>query len=55
MLAGACALLALFPNLSPSKNGSLKEIVKPYLGVYECKNAQLGEKDLLAECLLHCR
>lgn len=49
MLAGACALLALFPNLSPSKNGSLKEIVKPYLGVYECKNAQLGEKDLLAE------
>ena len=49
ILASACALLALFPNLSPSKNGSLKEIVKPYLGVYECKNAQLGEKDLLAE------
>ena len=48
ILAGACALLTLFPALS-ANNGSLKEITKPYLGVYECKNAQLGEQDLLAE------
>ena len=48
-MAGACALLTIFPNFSAVKNRDLKEIVQPYIGVYECKQAQLGEKDLLED------
>ena len=48
VLASICTMFALAPNLSTWKNNSLKEIAKPYLGVYECKSAQLGEEDLLA-------
>ena len=48
ILAGGCTLVALFPNLL-AKGGDLKQISKPYLGVYECKSAQLGKTDLLAE------
>ena len=49
ILAGACALLTLIPNFSFVKSGSLKEISKPYLGVYECISARLGEEELLAD------
>lgn len=49
ILAGTCAILALIPNLSVAKGGDLKQIAKPYLGVYECKSAQLGEEDLLED------
>ncbi len=43
ILVGALSLLLL---LSPSK-GELSDITKPYLGVYECTQATLGEKDCL--------
>lgn len=42
-LVGVMSLL-LLPNF---RFGSLKEITKPYLGVYECVEAKLGEKDYL--------
>ena len=47
ILASLCAILALIPNFTMRKSGDLKEITKPYLGVYECKSAQLGDEDLL--------
>ena len=47
ILASICALLTLIPNFTMAKDGDLKEITKPYLGVYECKSAQLGDEDLL--------
>ncbi|MBQ8292088.1 MAG: hypothetical protein IJX88_06275 [Clostridia bacterium] len=43
LLAGIAALM--FP-FSAFKEGNLKEITKPYLGEYECKNATLGNVDL---------
>lgn len=49
ILAGICSLLTIFPNFSAVKKGDLKEITKPHLGVYECKQAQLGTKDLLED------
>ncbi len=49
ILAGVCAIFTIFPNFSAIKNGDIKEITKPHLGVYECKQAQLGEKDLLED------
>lgn len=49
ILSCVCALLALIPNLASVKDGGVKEIGKPYLGVYECTSAQLGDLDLLAE------
>lgn len=49
IFAGACALLSLFPQVASITDSPLKEITKPYLGVYECRNAQLGGKDLLED------
>lgn len=41
ILAGLCALCAI------GKSTSLKDIAKPYLGEYECKQAIYGGKDYL--------
>ena len=46
VLAGLAAILTLFPAW---KNSSLKEIAKPYLGVYECESATWGQRDYLEE------
>ena len=46
MLAGVVTLLFALPNFS---KGDLKDIAKPYLGVYECKEATLNGKDFLDE------
>ena len=43
-LVGAMTLTMMFAGL---RTGSLKEIAKPYLGVYECVEAKLGGKDCL--------
>ena len=40
ILAGIAALAFFLP-------ATLKEIAKPYLGVYECKEAKLGNSDYL--------
>ena len=42
-------MLAAFSNFFALKNSSLKEISKPYFGVYECERARLGDKDLLLD------
>ena len=47
LLVGICVLLAAFSNFFALKNSSLKEISKPYFGVYECERARFGDKDLL--------
>ena len=44
ILAGLFSLLLLLPNFW---KGDLKDITKPYLGVYECKEATLNGKDFL--------
>lgn len=44
LFIGAATLLFCFPNF---RGGGLKEITKPYLGVYECKQVTLGEEDFL--------
>ena len=44
ILAGLLSLISLFPNV---KDSTLKDIAKPHLGQYECKRAQLGDKDCL--------
>ena len=49
LLVGICVLLAAFSNFFALKNSSLKEISKPYFGIYECERARLGDKDLLLE------
>ena len=46
LLAGLISLLLLLPNFW---KGDLKDIAKPYLGVYECKEATLNGKDFLDE------
>ena len=43
--AGIATLLLLFPNF---RIGSLKDVTKPYLGVYECVEAKLNDTDYLA-------
>ncbi len=43
ILAGLCALCVV------GKSSSLKDISKPYLGEYECKQATYGEKDYLED------
>ena len=48
-LAGLCVLLAVVSNLFAFQNSSLKEVSKPYYGVYECQQARLGDKDFLLE------
>ncbi len=40
LLAGLSALLFLLPS-------TLKDIAKPHLGVYECKEAKLGKEEYL--------
>lgn len=47
ILAGVLSLL-LFA--APKTN--LTDISKPYLGVYDCKKAQLGSKDMLSDFTL---
>ncbi len=44
ILAGISALCILFPNV---RNSSLKDIVKPYTGIYQCTEAKLAEYDYL--------
>ncbi len=46
LLAGLSALALLLPAV---KDNSLKDIAKPYIGVYECKHATLGSTDVLSE------
>lgn len=48
LFAGLLSLLLLFPSFGAFKLGELKEITKPYLGVYECKAATLGDEDVLS-------
>ena len=40
-------LLILTATFSGCQNRSLKDITKPYLGIYECKQATLNGKDYL--------
>ena len=44
LLVGVLSLLALF---SGGNMGELKELTKPYLGVYECTEARLSQQDFL--------
>ena len=44
-LAGVAALLLSFSAFGAQK-GELTDIAKPYLGVYECTQAQLSNRDL---------
>ncbi|MBQ7948139.1 MAG: hypothetical protein IJ284_00100 [Clostridia bacterium] len=44
MLVGLLSLMACFPSL---KKDTLKDITKPYLGVYECTEARWNEEDCL--------
>ena len=44
ILTTLVSLVTIFPG---GKDGTLKDITKPYLGEYECKSAQFGEKDCL--------
>ena len=46
-LAGILSLLLLFPWFGWIKSSTLTDISKPYLGVYECKQAKLGDTDVL--------
>ena len=45
LLVGAGVLLFSFSNV---KTGELTDIAKPYLGVYDCTQAQWNEEDKLA-------
>ena len=49
LLVGICVLLTALSNFFALKNSTLKEISKPYFGVYECEQARLGDKNLLAD------
>ncbi len=42
VLSGICSLFLLFSSLPKS---TLKDISKPYLGVYECTRVTIGSKD----------
>ncbi len=44
LIGGLFSLLLLFPAI---KDTDLKDIAKPYLGVYECTQAHLGSLDCL--------
>ena len=48
MLAGFMSMLLWFPWVG-WKSSTLKDITKPYLGVYECREAKLDEKDYLQD------
>ena len=47
MLSGLITLLLLSPWWTAMRSGTLTDITKPYLGVYECQSAQYNDKDLL--------
>ena len=44
LVSALISLLFLFPSF---RTGSLKDITKPYLGVYECTEARLNDTDYL--------
>ena len=44
ILAGIATLFMLFPSIRES---SLKDITKPYTGIYQCTEARLGDNDYL--------
>lgn len=48
LLCAACAFLPFLLGNAAKKNGgeSLKDLAKPYLGVYECKEMKYGGNDL---------
>lgn len=45
LLVGFAALLFSFSSV---QKGDLTDIAKPYLGIYDCTDAKLGDEDLLA-------
>ena len=45
LVAGLTALLL---SCSGGRKESLKEIAKPYLGIYECTDARVGEQEYLS-------
>ena len=47
ILASFISLLLLFPWMGAWKTSTLKDITKPYLGVYECREARLDDTDYL--------
>lgn len=47
IFVGLTLLLLLFPWVDAWKASSIKDITKPYLGVYECREAKLDDKDYL--------
>ena len=47
LLAFVAMFLFAFPWWSTVKSQPLSEITRPYLGMYECRLAQLNEKNLL--------
>ena len=49
LLVGVAVLLLLFPWLGKIKNHTLTDVVKPYLGFYECRLARLNEQDYLQD------
>ena len=46
LFAAAFAMLFVFCGCSVREMGTLPELSKPYLGMYECKELRLGKKDL---------
>ncbi|MGN1052214.1 MAG: hypothetical protein ACI4SH_02345, partial [Candidatus Scatosoma sp.] len=47
LLCAACVFLPFFLGNAANKKGdSLKDVSKPYLGVYECKEMRYGGNDL---------
>ena len=46
VLAGFAALFMAF---APVKDGGIKEITKPHLGIYECEQALLSGEDMTSE------
>ena len=49
LLSGLITLLLLSPWWTAMRSGTLTDISKPYLGVYECQSAQYNGKDLLED------
>ena len=47
LLASACLSLFLLGGCDVSEMGSLPELSKPYVGVYECEELTLGGEEML--------
>ena len=47
LLASACLSLFLLGGCDVSEMGSLPELSKPYVGVYECEKLTLGGEEML--------